>query len=60
MIYRVYMIKNGKREEMIDWKSEVSARKCIDIMYDLDGVYSETEYEYECISEAKKVKKVNA
>ena len=57
MIYRVYKIENGKKEEMSDWKSEVLARKCINIMYDEGSLYSETEYEYECISEAKKTKK---
>ena len=59
MKYRVFRIENDKREVMSDWKTKSAAERCIEVLYDYEGLYSEVDYEYDCISEAKTAEKVN-
>ena len=58
MIYRVSeVLPDGTKKFMGDWKSEVAARRHIDVMLEEEGPHGESQYEYEYISEAKRAKK---
>jgi hypothetical protein len=60
MIYRVYeVLPDGSRRDMGDWKSEVAARRHIETMLEEEGPHGESDYEYDRISEKRRVPAVS-